>query len=134
MRMVFMFLLGTLIVGAQNTQLKKVPVTPIAADNGKAMFDAYCATCHGLDGKGEGPARTALKGTPADLTLLAQKNGGKFPAAHIASKLREVDEAVHGSKEMPIWGPLLSSVSTSDAEIQMRISNLVHYIGTLQVK
>ena len=135
MRMVFVFLLGALLAVAQDTQIKRVPVTPVRADQGKAMFDNYCAVCHGLDGKGDGPARPALKGTPEDLTLLAQKNGGKFPASHVAAKLREVNEAVHGSKEMPVWGPLLSSVSgNSDAEVQMRISNLTRYIQSLQVK
>lgn len=134
MRMLAMFFLGALLMAAQDTQLKKVPVTRVPADAGKQMFDTYCATCHGLDGKGEGPARAALKGTPADLTLLAQKNGGKFPAMHVEAKLREVDTAVHGSKEMPIWGTLLSSVSGSQGEIQMRISNLTKYIESLQVK
>jgi len=135
MRMVFIFLLGTLLLAAQEKQIKKVPITPIAANDGKAMFDNYCATCHGLDGKGQGPARPALKGTPVDLTLLAQKNGGKFPASHVSSTLRQVDQPVHGSKEMPVWGPLLSSVSgSSQAEIQMRISNLTKYIESLQVQ
>lgn len=135
MRMVVTFFLGALLMAAQDAQIKKVPVTNLPADAGRAMFDAYCASCHGLDGKGNGPARTALKGTPADLTLLAEKNGGRFPAAHVASKLREVDLPVHGSKEMPVWGPLLSSVSGgSDAEIQMRIANLTRYIESLQVR
>ena len=135
MRMVLMLLLGSLVAVAQNKQIKRVPVSHVPADQGKAMFENYCAACHGTDGKGEGPARSALKGTPADLTMLAQKNGGKFPATHVAAKLREVDQPVHGSKEMPIWGPLLSSVSgSSDAEVQMRISNLTKYIETLQEK
>lgn len=131
MRMVFMFLLGTLLLSAQ--EIKKVPITPISANDGKAMFDNYCAVCHGLDGKGGGPARPALKGSPVDLTLLAQKNGGKYPAAHVSATLREVNQPVHGSKEMPVWGPLLSSVSgSSQAEIQMRIGNLTKYIESLQ--
>jgi mono/diheme cytochrome c family protein len=122
------------LLAAQDKSLRKEPVKAVRADQGKAMFESYCSACHGLDGKGDGPARSALKGTPADLTLLAQKNGGKFPANHVAVKLREVDQAVHGSKEMPIWGPLLSSVSgNSEAEVQLRISNLTRYIQSLQV-
>ena len=134
MRMVFMFLLGSLLIAAQQTQIKKVPVNRVPADDGKTMFDNYCASCHGLDGKGNGPATSALKGTPKDLTLLEQENGGKFPAAHVATKLRDVDLPVHGSKEMPIWGPLLSSVSSNNSEVQLRISNLTKYIESLQVK
>lgn len=135
MRMFFVFVLGALMAFAQDTQIKKVPVTRVPANDGKAMFDNYCAACHGMDGKGDGPAKAALKGTPADLTQLAEKNGGVFPAVHVAQILRGVDRAAHGSKEMPIWGPLLSSVSGSDSQIiQLRISNLTRYIESLQAK
>ncbi len=108
---------------------------PTSAASGKEMFDAYCASCHGVDGKGNGPAAPALKMQPADLTLLAQKNGGKFPAMHVMSSIRDVTQNVHGSKDMPVWGPVLSSVSSNNpAIVTQRISNLTKYIESLQVK
>ncbi len=46
---------------------------------GPDLYHAHCAACHGSDGKGNGPAAAALKTKPADLTVLAKNNGGKFP-------------------------------------------------------
>ncbi len=135
MRMVlFVTLLGSLMVQAQDTQIKKVPITRTPATSGQQMFVTYCATCHGKEGKGDGPAASALKKAPADLTQLAKKNGGKYPENHVAATIRTADSPVHGSKEMPVWGPLLSSVSSSQGEVQLRVSNLVKYIETLQEK
>ena len=131
-KLVLVIFLGSLGLLAQDKQVKKVAITPTSPGSGKEMFGAYCAPCHGLDGTGNGPAATALKKTPADLTQLASKNGGKFPSAHVYSILKQVDSPVHGSKEMPIWGALFSSVSTSEGEIQMRINNLVRYVQTMQ--
>ena len=59
--------------------IKHVPITNAPSNSGKEMFASYCAVCHGTDGKGNGPAASAMKTPPADLTLLAQKNGGKYP-------------------------------------------------------
>lgn len=122
----------------QQTTVEKAPVQHTSAASGKEMFDSYCAACHGKDGKGNGPAAGALKVPPADLSQLAKSNGGKFPADHVASVLRfGVENPAHGSKDMPTWGALFSSVdnvSTSDALIQLRIHNLTKYIESLQAK
>jgi len=125
-------LLGSLVLAAQDKQVKKIPITPTPASSGKEMFNAYCAACHGTEGIGNGPAASALKKAPADLTQLAARNGGKFPSAHVYAVLSEVDSPVHGSKQMPVWGPLLSSVSQSQGEVQLRINNLVNYVQSLQ--
>jgi mono/diheme cytochrome c family protein len=103
------------------------------------MFIAYCAVCHGKDGKGGGPAAVALKTTPPDLTTLTQGHGGKYPAAYVASVIRFGAESypAHGTKDMPMWGPALASVSggiSTASEVTMRINNLTHYIETLQAK
>jgi mono/diheme cytochrome c family protein len=120
----------------QTTTIKHVPITNTPSNSGKQMFNSYCAVCHGNDGKGNGPAASAMKTPPADLTLVAQKNGGKYPSAHVASVIRgQATLASHGNSEMPVWGPLFSSISQGHAaEVQQRISNLVQYIDTLQAK
>ncbi len=129
----FVTLLSSLVVLAQDKEIKKVPITPTQPTSGKEMFGTYCAPCHGLDGTGTGPAATALKKAPADLTQLAAKNGGKYPSAHVFAILKQVDSPVHGSKEMPIWGKLFSSVSgNNEAQVQLRISNLVSYVQSIQ--
>jgi mono/diheme cytochrome c family protein len=119
----------------QTKEIKKEPITMTSAASGSEMFNSYCAPCHGKDAKGNGPAATALKNPPANLTQLAKKNNGKFPADHVANILRSGVAGAHGSTDMPVWGPLFSQVSgRDDAVIQMRISNLVHYLELLQEK
>jgi mono/diheme cytochrome c family protein len=124
---------------AQNApapEVRHVPIANTPSNSGLAMYKTYCAVCHGVDGKGNGPAATALKTSPSDLTALAQKNGGKYPSAHVASVIR--GQAVlpsHGSQDMPIWGPLFSSISQGhEGQVQQRTANLVSYIDTLQAK
>ena len=91
------------------------------------MFDSYCAVCHGKAGKGDGPAAPAMKTPPSDLTGLTQKNSGKYPAAHLAAVIRgQAETAAHGNKDMPVWGPLFSSISQGhEGQVQQRITNLV---------
>jgi mono/diheme cytochrome c family protein len=100
------------------------------------MYTAYCAVCHGADGKGGGPAASALKVPPTDLTLLAKNNGGKYPAIKVSSTIHgEGGLPAHGSKDMPVWGSLFWSLSRGhEAEVQQRVSNLTKYIESLQAK
>jgi mono/diheme cytochrome c family protein len=128
-------LLGSLLLSAQDKQpvIQKVPVSPTQLTSGKEMFGHYCAACHGPNGKGDGPAAAGFKKAPRDLSRLAHDNGGKYPSARVTATLSIEECCVHGSKVMPVWGPLLSSVSGSQAETQLRIANLVKYIETLQV-
>jgi mono/diheme cytochrome c family protein len=118
------------------TTVKHVPITNAPPNSGKEMFNSYCAVCHGKDAKGGGPAASAMKTPPSDLTLLAQKDGGKYPASHIAAIIRgQATTPSHGSQDMPVWGPLFSSISQGhESQVQQRITNLVSYVGTLQSK
>ena len=121
---------------AQTPEVKKAPIPVTSANSGSEMFNAYCAPCHGKDGKGNGPAAAALKVPPANLAQLATKNNGKFPANRVANVLRSgISGGAHGSTDMPIWGPLFSQVSGRDeAVVQMRIANVIKYIESLQQK
>jgi mono/diheme cytochrome c family protein len=116
--------------------VKHVPITNTPSNSGKEMFNSYCAVCHGKDGKGDGPAASAMKTPPADLALLAQKNGGKYPAAHVAAVIKgQATTPSHGSQEMPVWGPLFSSISQGhEGQILQRVTNLVSYVESLQAK
>lgn len=120
----------------QTDAVKKAPIQATSANSGSEMFASYCAPCHGKEGKGNGPAAAALKYPPANLTQLAKKNNGKFPADRVATVLRSgVSGGAHGSSDMPIWGPLFSQVSGRDeAVVRMRIANLVKYLESLQEK
>lgn len=116
--------------------VKHVPISNAPSNSGKDMFNSYCAVCHGTDGKGNGPAASAMKVPPTDLTVLAQKAGGKYPSAHVAAVIRgQASLPSHGSEDMPVWGPLFSSISQGhEGQVQQRVTNLVKYIETLQAK
>jgi mono/diheme cytochrome c family protein len=118
------------------SQIKKVPAPYTNPSSGKDMYIAYCASCHGQDGMGNGPAAAALKSKPTDLTLLTAKNGGKFPEAHIAGIIKGDNlTAAHGNKEMPVWGPVFLTLGRHDpAQQQMRIHNLTTYLESIQQK
>jgi len=127
------------IAGMAQEQSKRIEHTaaaPTSAASGHDMFVSYCASCHGKDGKGDGPAASALNVAPADLTSLAKKNGGKYPSMRVTSVLSgEANLAAHGNKEMPVWGKVFWSMSGGHAaEVHQRIANLNHYIESLQGK
>jgi mono/diheme cytochrome c family protein len=120
----------------QKKQIKHVPARPISPVSGQQMYTDYCAVCHGIDGKGNGPAAEALKVPPPDLTTLARKNGGKYPSDHVASAIQgDLHFAAHGSKGMPIWGYLFWRMSQGhSSEVQLRVGNLNKHIESLQAK
>jgi len=125
---------ATLMLNAQ--KVKKTTIAPTSASSGQQMYSEYCAVCHGPDGKGKGPAASAMKAAPADLTTLAIQNGGKFPDNKVYSAIRgDMDLPAHGSKDMPVWGSVFNDMAHGNAaEVQLRISNLTHYIDTLQAR
>jgi len=117
-------------------EIKHVPIKPTSAASGQEMYKTYCAVCHGTDAKGTGPAADALKVPPPNLTTLAEKNGGKYPALKVSAIIRgEEVLAAHGSKDMPVWGHLFWGMSGGhEAEVQQRVANLNKYIESLQKK
>ncbi|HEY4379955.1 MAG TPA: c-type cytochrome [Acidobacteriaceae bacterium] len=120
-------------------KIAKVPIKPTLASDGHQMFTTYCAVCHGVDGRGSGPAASALKAKPVDLTLLSHQNGDVFPSKTVTSVLRfGVETPAHGSTEMPIWGELMRNLSpdkrNSSMIVQQRIDNLASYLKTIQVQ
>ena len=121
---------------AQKPVVKNVPAPQTSPASGKEMYVNYCASCHGLAGKGDGPAAAALKVASPDLTTLSRGNQGKFPSAHVSHTIQgDVAMAAHGSKDMPVWGPVFRSLSKGDqALVQLRISNLTKYIEAMQAK
>ena len=109
MCMVAMLVAGLGIARAQESQttVKREAAPMTSPASGKEMFMSYCASCHGKDAKGDGPAANALKQLPADLTKLAKRNGGKYPSDKVTTILRgQAKLMAHGDQEMPVWGPV----------------------------
>jgi mono/diheme cytochrome c family protein len=121
---------------APKPKIERTPAKYTSPASGKEMFDAYCASCHGTDAKGNGPAAPAMKNPVPDLTTLAKANGGDFPSAHVYQVIKG-DSAVpaHGSADMPVWGPVFSHLAMAgNAQVQQRIHNLTKYLESLQTK
>ena len=107
-----------------------------APNSGADMFAAYCASCHGKTGKGDGPAAAALKVPPPDLTTMARRNGGRFPDGQVF-QIIEWGGAIasHGSREMPVWGVAFRPLShESQKQVTERIKELTRYIASIQQK
>jgi mono/diheme cytochrome c family protein len=102
--------------------------------SGAAIFKQYCASCHGADAKGKGPARSALRNPAPDLTTLSKRHGGKFPFAYVTGVLRFAPGVPsHGSGAMPTWGPLFEYYYNKKSADQ-RIQNLCDFLAALQEK
>lgn len=138
LRVVTILICASAVVYAEDEKpaVKHVPAPQTSAASGRQMFEAYCASCHGMSGKGDGPAAGALKSVPADLTALSKKNGGKFPADRVSSILRgQATVTAHGNLDMPVWGPVFWHMSQGhEAEVHQRVANLTRYIESLQAK
>jgi mono/diheme cytochrome c family protein len=120
---------------SQQTTVEKVPIRHTSPASAQDMYVTYCAACHGKDGKGDGPAASALKVAPPDLTTLAKRNNGVFPRDRVYGTLNgQVTISAHGSKEMPVWGGLFHSMDSDTSWTLMRFKNLTDYIESLQVK
>jgi mono/diheme cytochrome c family protein len=138
--LLFLSLLAALTCSAAGAQepakVVKVPARETKAMSGKALFREYCAACHGIAGKGDGPAASALKIPPADLTQIARRNGGKFPEAHVQHIIAGEAEvpAAHGSKEMPVWGNIFRHIGASRNVAAVRVYNLMKYLEQIQEK
>ncbi|HCX87881.1 MAG TPA: cytochrome C class I [Gammaproteobacteria bacterium] len=92
----------------------------LAAD-GETLFRFYCAQCHGIEGKGDGPNVTGdFPVDPRDFTKTAEMN--KLSDADIRNVIIDGGPIADKSPMMPPWGKTLN-----DAEIKA----LVEYLRQL---
>jgi mono/diheme cytochrome c family protein len=124
--------------GSSTTYLRSAAaqdtLPPDFIPSGKDMFKQYCAPCHGLNAKGHGPARSALKVPAADLTTLSKRHGGEFPYDYVSNVLRfGPGIAAHGSSDMPTWGSIFQYMDNYNrASVEKRIKNLCAYLAAIQ--
>jgi mono/diheme cytochrome c family protein len=111
-------------------------IPPTYVPSGQAMFQQYCAACHGPEGKGDGPAAFTLKTPPADLTTLTVRHMGMFPREYVENILRfGPGLKAHGSSDMPTWGSIFRMIDkNNERAVQQRIKNITDYIASLQKK
>ena len=104
------------------------------AAKGKITYGRYCVACHGPEGKGDGSLAGDLRVPVPDLTLLASRNGGTFPAERVSRIIAGGEVAHgHGTNDMPAWGDAFKKTKgTDEATVQAAIRNLAEYLHSLQ--
>lgn len=127
----------SLLASAASVAVLAGDVTSPGAEAGRSLYAENCAACHGRYAEGDGPVAGALIVAPPDLTQLAARNGGAFPARTVADYIdgrRAV--TAHGNRSMPVWGTefWLQAGATDGAEdkVQGKIRSLVAFIESLQ--
>jgi mono/diheme cytochrome c family protein len=112
------------------------------AESGIQDYQNYCAACHGLGGKGDGPSRLTIPMNPPpnDLTVMAKKNGGTFPFDRVVDSIDgRKNIPSHARLQMPFWGTTLQKPGSeftpeSDAEVKRRIESMARFVESLQQK
>jgi mono/diheme cytochrome c family protein len=130
-------LLIFVITLACSSQTTKSPATSAQDQSetraeGLRIYQHYCAACHGVDARGHGSAAVSLKRTLPDLTLISQKNGGKFPFQRTRD-LIEGKKPTH-SDLMPLWGPVFHEIESDQDWGEVRLDAITRYIESIQQK
>lgn len=131
------------VAADQPVQIEEKPLTWKQASSGDAetLYVEICASCHGMDAKGDGPAAPALKDPVPDLTTLARDLGGVYPADEVHQAISGSKRVVaHGTLEMPVWGRAFEDLRPDHNMVRreqfarQRIDELVAYLESLQVQ
>ncbi len=148
----FPFLIGTVLTLAfvlsfvttavsEEVEIRTAPLTwtQAALSDGMELYGQLCASCHGMDATGNGPAAPALAMPVPDLTRLALDNGGEFPTEDVQKSIHGRGEIVaHGTVEMPVWGRALANVRPDfkpfrrEAFAKQQTCNLTEYLESIQ--
>ncbi|WP_101067353.1 c-type cytochrome [Roseovarius salinarum] len=109
------------------------------ATEGQALYEEFCAACHGIEGTGEGPMSAVLMVSPTDLTALSAQNGGEFPLSRVVRRIDGRDPLVAHGSPMPVYGDFFegedTSLKTASGQPIMTsvpVADLVAYLETLQ--
>ncbi len=104
----------------------------VAADystrSGQELYGKFCASCHGVAAKGDGPIAKSLKTPPADLTVIA-KRYGQFPGKRIEEVVDgRVKVDAHGPSAMPVWGEEFTRSQAGDTQAERDTATVIHKI------
>jgi mono/diheme cytochrome c family protein len=129
--------LAAFVAAPVSAQTPGAPPPTESRVGGSSVFKTYCASCHGESGRGDGPVAQFLKRKPADLTRIAERNKGTYPAERVFQMIdgRQVVKA-HGDSQMPVWGDAFSKSTTDSdaAAVKAKIDALVEHIESIQAR
>jgi mono/diheme cytochrome c family protein len=124
---VFAAVAGTGVGGGRPSHLLARELPP----DGAQLYRTYCASCHGDRAKGDGPVALTMKVPPPDLTLIASRNHGAFPAERARQIIQGKGPAAHGERNMPVWGDVFARKVTGPPTNAL-IDALVRYLDGVQ--
>ena len=110
------------------------------AVDGATLYQAYCASCHGPAGRGNGPAAHAVPTPVPDLTRYSESHKGncclsvlaELQTGHRGPGQPKVSEQ---DLDMPNWQPIFVSMSSNNpGAAQLRLINVSKYVATLQAQ
>lgn len=128
-------ILSTIASGCTEPETSVEVVTPskIVQPTPKELFMDHCASCHGVDGSGNGPLAAEMRVAPENLRLLKQTNNGNFPSVKVQ---RSVDGRAmprsHGLPDMPVWGRHWLRQGLNEADVKARAIMITGYIASIQ--
>jgi hypothetical protein len=127
---------GTGMSQPKGPTLKMIAIAYSQPESGKQMFNDYCAACHGMEGKGTGPAVQFLRVPPPDLTTMDLRYSKQSVGLKVSSLLRfGTTNSAHGTLDMPLWGRLFNSLNGgSQVVVDLRVRNLSDYVDSIQKK
>jgi mono/diheme cytochrome c family protein len=126
---------GAVLVACTAPQPKSREISQLS---GLEMYQQLCASCHGAGGRGDGPVASLIKIGVPDLTRIAYRNGGEFPAEDVARTIDgRFERPAHGPRDMPVWGWQFYDASSADTSgerqrVDSMISRLVEYLRSIQ--
>lgn len=106
--------------------------------DGRTAYLENCASCHGLDAKGDGPMARGLTTAPPDLTMIASRNGGVFPTDQVMSTIDGLDRGEHFSAAMPEFGAgdmgatVIVEEDGLGTPVPMQLLALAEYLESIQ--
>ncbi|HEY7670583.1 MAG TPA: c-type cytochrome [Gammaproteobacteria bacterium] len=134
-------LIALLLLGGAIYMLTALAATAQTFDladlTGAELFERFCAACHGSEAHGDGPVARGLATTVPDLTLISERNGGRFPADAIRETIDGRSPVLaHGTRVMPIWGYEFwveeGADITAEREARELMRRLVLYLESIQ--
>ena len=133
-------ILAPLVIGLAALHARPVAnaANAMSAAEGAELFKTHCASCHGLDGTGNGRLAQFLRHRPSDLTQLSKRNGGMFPTARVRRIVEGRDVESHGDRDMPVWGEIFKAEgampTAEEARVRSKLMRITDYLRTIQQK
>jgi mono/diheme cytochrome c family protein len=127
--------LGIVSLASGGMKAQTAPQTQplVYSIKGPDLYREYCAVCHGTTGHGDGPVAPKLKTKVPDLTILAKNNKGQFPSVIVRKTIEGTKSATsHGTRGMPIWGPIFHQIEDDKDFGYVRVDNLLKYLESIQ--